>query len=557
MQPNDCDVYASAKVEDGCQPNPSRVRYPTTPPPPPPTPTPGPQGVCVKDETDFRDAIRTCDNVLCAIEVCQPGMSITDAFNNGKGVEVSHKSLVISCQRTTTSERCILDGLKKSSLFYGSNTNIKFQNFIFANGINANAGGAIQIINNSILVLLSCSFQNNDAPFGSAISISDSTLIMDGRETSVTGNIGKGAPIEVKRSLFNISHATFSKNNVTKNYGDAIFALGTTLNIVNVTSIKASEDDFCENCDVYLSSGDNVTSDTASCITFSNRNTPFPLVDFAEQCSVTKRTNSTNAPTPTKPTPQPSVCTCFSAENSVEVRDKGTIHMNQLQIGDYVKSGMGQFVLVYGFGHYEPNREEIYLRMELDNNSKLNGTVHDDFNKSVLTISSSHLIFVDNKIPAIRAADVRVGDELNGKIVKAIRIVTRRGVYAPLTSSGDIVVSGIVASNYVDVFFGYSYESDTRPEPWDLHMIGHILFTPQRFFCHYFLEICQKEYYINGYGILSYLMVWGSKIVHPYRYVNTIPLDALIFSSIILVMTLRWMNTFVFSSRSSRIKPIK
>ena len=67
-----------------------------------------------------------------------------------------------------------------------------------------------------------------------------------------------------------------------------------------------------------------------------------------------------------------------------------------------------------------------------------------------LEISPRHLLFIDsNSSKVIPASDVKVGDFLSGKEVISIDPVNRVGVCAPLTQSGDIIVSGIRASNYV------------------------------------------------------------------------------------------------------------
>jgi hypothetical protein len=67
-----------------------------------------------------------------------------------------------------------------------------------------------------------------------------------------------------------------------------------------------------------------------------------------------------------------------------------------------------------------------------------------------LEISRDHMLLVRGKY--VPASAVQVGDELesasgNVMIVEAINTVVRTGVYAPLTSSGTIIVSNIKASN--------------------------------------------------------------------------------------------------------------
>jgi hypothetical protein len=50
------------------------------------------------------------------------------------------------------------------------------------------------------------------------------------------------------------------------------------------------------------------------------------------------------------------------------------------------------------------------------------------------------------------------------------------------------------------------------------HMMGHILVSPQRYFCHYYIGICQKERYIRGYGYLVYLIISTGSILRNDGY---------------------------------------
>jgi Hint module len=116
-----------------------------------------------------------------------------------------------------------------------------------------------------------------------------------------------------------------------------------------------------------------------------------------------------------------------------------------------------------------------------------------------LEISVKHLILVERKDQKyhIPASDVRVGDILSGQQVESIQLVTRRGVYAPLTQSGEILVNGFVASNYVKQLDLPTLLS------FDQHVFVHMLFHPQRLFCHYLIEVCKREIYWNGFVIFS------------------------------------------------------
>jgi Hint module len=179
--------------------------------------------------------------------------------------------------------------------------------------------------------------------------------------------------------------------------------------------------------------------------------------------------------------------------------------MEKLQIGDFVISGDGKYTQVYGFGHWDPNHEETFIQIEFDGGD---GTTM-PLNK--VHISPMHLVFVtrnNNRMDLIRAVDVIIGDVLTGsKQVTAIHRIIQKGVYTPLTQSGDIVVNGIVASNYVDVLH-WNHPLVISMQ----HTMGHMIMSPQRCFCHYYIAICQKERYIQGYSYWAYLIVSVSLI---------------------------------------------
>merc|ERR1712157_230972 len=70
-----------------------------------------------------------------------------------------------------------------------------------------------------------------------------------------------------------------------------------------------------------------------------------------------------------------------------------------------------------------------------------------------LEMTGEHLVFVDGKTNPVRADSIKVGDLLKAEnknaVVEKIELVTRNGIYNPLTSSGTIQVNGIATSNYI------------------------------------------------------------------------------------------------------------
>jgi Hint module len=215
---------------------------------------------------------------------------------------------------------------------------------------------------------------------------------------------------------------------------------------------------------------------------------------------------------------------------TVEVLGFGTIPIDQLQIGQYVKTQNNVYTRVYSFGHYAHHIETEFLVFEvLDPN---NGT-------SLIEISSQHMIFVENgdhPLTPIPAHDITVGDVLsNQQVVISIDRITRQGVYSPLTESGDFMIHpNVLISNYVQLI-------DSKWMIWrNQHTIGHILLYPQRFFCSYFMNQCHKETYdpVHGYSFYVYWIITISSIInrfgsivsflttlfyHPFSLMTTMP----------------------------------
>jgi len=137
---------------------------------------------------------------------------------------------------------------------------------------------------------------------------------------------------------------------------------------------------------------------------------------------------------------------CFSETATVEVLNRGVVPMNDLQVGDYVVTGntKNPYQLMYAFAHRETDKSLDYYQ------------IHTEGERHPLQISGEHLLYVANKAGAVRADSIRVGDVLHARhntfaAVTNIERILAKGMYAPLTMDGTIVVDGIVASSYVDI----------------------------------------------------------------------------------------------------------
>lgn len=196
-------------------------------------------------------------------------------------------------------------------------------------------------------------------------------------------------------------------------------------------------------------------------------------------------TTADPGPSLTPPAPTPSSGTvqeefvedagafCFSGLNQVEVQGQGTTFMRDLKIGDEVESSTG-FSTIYSLLHVDHEAETDFLKFDFE-----------AIDTKPLEISPRHFVLANEKMVA--AETVKVGDVLDGpvpKVVASISMAKRRGFFAPATVSGDLVVSGVTASNYV-TFLAASAVHE--------HHIAHAFLAPLRWYCQ--LTTCDEETY--------------------------------------------------------------
>ena len=167
--------------------------------------------------------------------------------------------------------------------------------------------------------------------------------------------------------------------------------------------------------------------------------------------------------------------------------------MSALQVGDFVRTSNNKFTRVFSFGHLDRESEADYLQIYY----------HSGDDDPPLEISAAHLVFTNGK--AVAAEQVRVGDVLDGKehnqkvAVTSIVTIKRRGLYAPFTESSDLLVSGVLASNYVAIL-------DQKTVPYQ-HALAHAVVAPTRIVCSITPEFCQSESHENGISSLYWPIV--------------------------------------------------
>jgi hypothetical protein len=171
----------------------------------------------------------------------------------------------------------------------------------------------------------------------------------------------------------------------------------------------------------------------------------------------------------------------------VHVKDsRGTVLMKDLRLGDQVLVEAGKYDAVYSFGHRDETSEASFLRLMPSN----------------MEISMDHMVKIagGRYVPASAA---EVGDKLEtttaGEFITitGIETVVRKGVYAPFTMSGTIVVSDIVASNYV------AFQDSDRlviggwTSPLSYQWLAHLSQGPHRIWVLVF-GIGEEETYTKG-----------------------------------------------------------
>lgn len=136
---------------------------------------------------------------------------------------------------------------------------------------------------------------------------------------------------------------------------------------------------------------------------------------------------------------------CFAPESTVVDMFRGVIMVKDLAVGSQVATDRG-WSTVISYIHWSTNENVDALEIE--------------HAQGILTISSSHMVFVekeDGKHEAIAAENLEAGRskllvQMAGQRmtsdVKSIQQTDMKGYYSPLTSSGTIVVDGVVTSCY-------------------------------------------------------------------------------------------------------------
>ncbi|CAF0856542.1 unnamed protein product [Adineta steineri] len=143
---------------------------------------------------------------------------------------------------------------------------------------------------------------------------------------------------------------------------------------------------------------------------------------------------------------------CFSGSSIITLADGTTKPLSHIRIGDKVLVNQQNiYEPILSFIHAKSDGLFSFLAIQIQSTkSNLSSTIF---------VSPNHLVFEFDSGKALFAGKFHVGDRVqfidNNEIVPGeivnIESTKQEGYYAPLTSSGTIVVNGVVASNYATV----------------------------------------------------------------------------------------------------------
>ena len=167
-----------------------------------------------------------------------------------------------------------------------------------------------------------------------------------------------------------------------------------------------------------------------------------------------------------------SIRACFSDISTADVFGKGPVQMKDLQVGDRILTGEGQYQPIYAWAHLDKDTVTEFLQIETEKSS------------SSLEVTSDHLLFVDDKPSPVHAGSIKIGESLQGSPVTKIGRIEKAGLYVPLTESGTLVVNGVKASSYITLQEGSdNVELQGGFQLMSQHDFVHLMLSPFRMMC--------------------------------------------------------------------------
>eukprot|EP00548_Thalassiothrix_antarctica_P002281 CAMPEP_0194138802 /NCGR_PEP_ID=MMETSP0152-20130528/8537_1 /TAXON_ID=1049557 /ORGANISM="Thalassiothrix antarctica, Strain L6-D1" /LENGTH=672 /DNA_ID=CAMNT_0038836393 /DNA_START=24 /DNA_END=2042 /DNA_ORIENTATION=+ len=408
--------------------------------------------------------------------------------------------------------------------------------------------------------------------------------------------IESAGPLSMKRNCFNdnnvgLAHAASYYNKNTKNDDDTV-AIISDKNYVNTTSvleqrkchylahfrtrsefdnnrpicIQHEETQSCLSQDITTAPFSPVRMTDAPFLSIPITDAPFLSVPMTDDTVVTIATPTpttaepytilTSVPTiegidglidafqPNKTQTEDDLVFCFPGTSRVYVMDDNiqkTKFMKDVRLGDQVMVDNERYESVYSFGHYDPNSvvKNVFVTL-----TTLNG-------KS-LTLTPNHMVRTANRgtIPASSVKpqqDYLLTQTMESSLVidNKINASPQKGMYAPFTKSGYLIVDDIVVSNYIAMIDeSSSVMGGIITHQW----IAHAFNAPHRFYCK--RNSCMTENYTSD-GLSTWIakpMYVAKQITNNNIILQTIGIMVFVLIGTIFTLLFEENNNFTITA---------
>merc|ERR1712150_124451 len=224
--------------------------------------------------------------------------------------------------------------------------------------------------------------------------------------------------------------------------------------------------------------------------------------------------------------------------DTVQVENVGTIPMKNLKIGDSILVAPNKYEPVYSFGHRSDSLVTKFLNIITNNGAKLE-------------ITKGHLGFSDKDV-SVPASDLKRGMKLlhNGEFtdIKSITTLSRKGLYAPFTPSGKLVVNGFEVSSFVAINGSATFKVFGMELHY--HTFSTLFESPRRVVCHLLGDCSGESYGEDG------ISTWHSVALNAYQWLLDRDVVTFHIGFILAVAIVGLVSAFEFIMTSSLALPL-
>jgi hypothetical protein len=143
---------------------------------------------------------------------------------------------------------------------------------------------------------------------------------------------------------------------------------------------------------------------------------------------------------------------CFPGDAEVVVEDGRVLKMKDLRVGDRVLTSGGRFSDVYVLSHEEPHETWSFVQLETANGKVIEMTQHHFAIVSKNCDGARSTIYADDVAVGMCMYTASPAGSENLVKVTGKSVVTKQGIFNPLTFDGQLFVNGVLASSWASWF---------------------------------------------------------------------------------------------------------